>query len=95
MKLHALFVGAGLPPPSLRYGAVIGAGRQHVQLVTNVTNLMVTLLPEMERRGLVTPGEVDPTTLREQVLGEVTARDSVVVGWSHVGAWSTVPSPRS
>jgi SAM-dependent methyltransferase len=92
MKLHALFVGTGLPPPSLRYEALLGAGRDHVQLVTN---LMVTLLPEMERLGLVRPGEVDPTTLLERVLAEVTASRSIVMGWSSIGAWSTVPVPPS
>jgi SAM-dependent methyltransferase len=88
LKLHGLFVGAGLPPPSLRHGSLIGAGREHVQLAVN---LAVTLLPEMERLGLVRPGEVDPTTLLERVLADVTARGSIVVGWSHVGAWSRVP----
>jgi hypothetical protein len=92
MKLYALFVGAGLPQPSLRYGTRVGAGREHVQVVTNP---MVILLPEMERLGLVRPGEVDPTTLLERVLADVTARGSVVVGWSEIGAWSTVPLPHS
>jgi SAM-dependent methyltransferase len=87
MKLYGLFAGAGLPPPSLRYVTRIGAGRDNVQMVTNA---MVTLLSEMERLGLVRPGEVDPTTLLEQVLADVTARGSIVVGWSDVGAWSTV-----
>jgi SAM-dependent methyltransferase len=92
LRLHTLFVGAGLPPPSLRHGSPIGAGREHVRLTTD---LLVTLLPEMERLWLVRPGEVDPTTLLERVLAEVTARGSVVMGWSHVGAWSTVPLPHS
>jgi SAM-dependent methyltransferase len=92
MKLHALFVGAGLPPPSLRYEALLGAGRDHVQAVTN---LLVTLLPEMERLGLVSPGEVDPTTLLERVLADVTASGSIVMGYSLIGAWSTVPLPHS
>jgi SAM-dependent methyltransferase len=87
-RLYSLFVGAGLSPPPLRYVTRIGAGREQVQVVTNPT---VTLLPEMERLGLVTPGEVDPTTLLERVLAEVTARGSIVVGWSDIEAWSTVP----
>ena len=91
MRLHALFVGAGLPPPPLRYVTRVGAGREHVQAVTNP---VVSLLPEMERLGLVSPGEVDPTTLLERVLADVTARGSIVVGWSEIGAWSTVPSPQ-
>jgi SAM-dependent methyltransferase len=88
-RMYSLFVGAGLPPPPLRYVTRIGAGPEHVQMVTNA---IVTLLPEIERLGLVTPGEVDPTTLLERVLAEVTASGSIVVGWSDIGAWSRVPS---
>jgi hypothetical protein len=72
----------------LRQGSLIGAGAEHVQLAVD---LAVTLSPEMERLGLVGPGEVDPTTLRERVLADVTASGSIVMGWSHVGAWSSVP----
>jgi len=89
MKLYSLFIGAGFPPPSLRYVSRIGGGREHVLMVTN---LVVTVLPEAERLGLVTPGEIDPSTLQERVLADVTASGSVVIGWSEVGAWSTVPS---
>jgi 2-polyprenyl-3-methyl-5-hydroxy-6-metoxy-1,4-benzoquinol methylase len=87
MNLHSLFIGAGLPPPSLRYVSRIGGAREHVLLVTN---LLSTLLPEAERLGLVTPGEIDPSTLLDRVLADVTACGSVVIGWSELGAWSTV-----
>jgi ubiquinone/menaquinone biosynthesis C-methylase UbiE len=89
MKLYSLFISAGLPPPSLRYVSRIGGGRELIQMVTN---LVVAVLPEAERLGLVTPGEIDPSTLLDRVLADVTASGSVVIGWSELGAWSTVPS---
>jgi len=57
-----------------------------------VTNLVTTVLPGAERLGLVTPGEIDSSTLLDRVLADVTARRSVVIGWSELGVWSTVPS---
>jgi SAM-dependent methyltransferase len=92
LKLHGLFVAAGLPPPTLQCGSLIGSRREHLQLTID---LMVTLLPEMERLGLVRPGEVDPTTLLERVFADVTVRGSIVVGWSLIRAWSTVPLAHS
>jgi ubiquinone/menaquinone biosynthesis C-methylase UbiE len=92
MNLHSLFIGAGLPPPSLRYVSRIGGAREHVLMVTMVTNLVLAVMPEAERLGLVTPGEIDPSTLLNRVLEDVTASGSVVIGWSDIGAWSTVPS---
>ena len=89
MNLHSLFVGAGLPPPSLRYVSRIGGAREHV---VYVTNLVLAVLPEAERLGLVAPGEIDPSTLLDRELADVTASGSVVIGWSDIGAWSTVPS---
>ncbi len=83
-NLHSQFIGAGLPPPSLHYVSRIGGAREHV---VYVTNLVLAVLPEAERLGLVTPGEIDPSTLLDRVLADVTASDSVVIGWSN---WSLV-----
>ncbi len=47
-----------------------------------------TLLPEMRRLGVVPADENDFTTLPDQVLYEVAASDSVIVGRAEIGAWS-------
>jgi SAM-dependent methyltransferase len=88
MKLHSLFVAAGLPAPSLRLESVIGGGANSADQVHFTTDAAITLLSDMESLGLVAPGEIDPETLAERVLDDVTASDSVVVGRSEVGAWS-------
>lgn len=84
MKFHSLFAGAGLPAPAMRYESIIGAGPDEVRLTTDI---IVTLLPDMERLGLVAPGEIRLDTLAERVLADVRASGSVVVGRSDIGAW--------
>ena len=54
------------------------------------TDLVCILVPEMERLGVATAGEVDSETLAERVLAEVIATGSVIVGRSEIGAWSRV-----
>lgn len=88
MKLHSTFVAAGLAVPSIRYESVIGAGAHCSDQVHFTTDVAVTLLPDIERLGLVAPGEIDPETLADQVIAEVAARGSIIVGRSEIGAWS-------
>jgi hypothetical protein len=64
----------------------IGGASEHVQMVTK---LVVSILPEAERLGLVTPGEIDPRTLLDRVLADVTASGSAVIGWPELE-----PGPR-
>jgi SAM-dependent methyltransferase len=88
IKLHATFVAAGLPAPSMRLESVIGGGANTSDHVHFKTDLACTLAPEMERLGVATAGEVDVETLADRVLAEVLANHSVIVGRSEIGAWS-------
>ena len=88
IKLHSLFVAVGLPAPSLRLETVIGGGANSSDQVHFALDAVVTLLSDMEKLGLVAPGEIDAETLAERVLDDVTASGSVVIGRSDVGAWS-------
>jgi SAM-dependent methyltransferase len=88
IKLHATFVAAGLHAPSLRLESVIGGSANSPDHVHFKTDLARTLVPEMERLGVATAGEVDIETLAERVLAEVIANSSVIVGRSEIGAWS-------
>jgi SAM-dependent methyltransferase len=88
IKLHATFVAAGLTAPSLRLESVITGGANSADHVQFKTELVCTLIPEMERLGIATAAEVDSETLAERVLAEVIARGSVIVGRSEIGAWS-------
>ena len=88
VKLHATFVAAGLPAPSMRLESVIGGGVNSSDHVHLKTDLARTLVPEMERFGVATTGEVEIETLAERVLAEVIANASVIAGRSEIGAWS-------
>jgi hypothetical protein len=67
---------------------VIGAGATGAEQVRFTTDVVVTLLPDLERLGLVAPGEIDPETLADEVLADIAAAGSVFVGRSEIGAWS-------
>jgi len=90
-KLPTVYAGAGLRPPRLVMESVIGAGAGGAEQVHFTTDVLVTLLPELEMLGLVAPGEIDPSALADQVLGDLAACESVFVGRSEICAWATKP----
>jgi len=90
-KLPAVYAAAGLPAPKLAMETVIGAGAGSAEQVHFTTDIVVTLLPELERHGHVAPGEIDPATLADRILADIAACGSVFVGRSEIGAWSTNP----
>ncbi len=91
-KLPAVYAAAGLLAPKLAMETVIGAGASGGDQVHFTTDVLVTLLPELERLGHVAPGEIDPATLADRVLADIAACRSVFVGRSEIGAWSTKPT---
>lgn len=89
-KLHATFVAAGLPPPSLRLEALIGGGANSSDLLHLLADLIATLLPEMERFGVATAADVGLETLVERMINETLTSSSTILGHFQVGAWSSV-----
>ncbi len=89
-KLPAVFQKAGLQSPAMRLEAVIGAGPSAGARTALVADLVQSLLPDMERVGLVQPGEIDAATLADTMLEEVLALGSTVVGRSEIGAWTRI-----
>jgi SAM-dependent methyltransferase len=89
-KLPAVFERAGLPSPSMRLEALIGAGPSAGERASLVADLVGTLLPDMERLGLVQPGEIDAGSLADRMTGEVLALGSTIIGRSEIGAWTRV-----
>jgi SAM-dependent methyltransferase len=87
-KLPSVYAAAGLLPPKLAMESVIGTGAGGVEQVHFTTDLLVTLLPELERLGCVAPGQIDPATLADQVLADLAACESVFVARSEIGAWA-------
>jgi SAM-dependent methyltransferase len=91
IKLHSIFVAAGLPAPSMRLQAPIGGGAENMaRLQSEIADLVETLLPAVERLGVATAADVNMETLATRLQNEVVANDSVIVGRSEIGAWSRV-----
>ena len=92
-KLPSIFAAAGLPSPSMRMTTIVGAGAQSRYACTRAADLVLTLLPSIESLGLVKPGELNPETLAEQMMADVSASGSMVIAWSEVAAWCRVLAP--
>jgi hypothetical protein len=90
IKLYWTFGTAGLPAPSMRVGAVVGGGVNAADCLKLVTDLVETLLPAMERLGVVTAADIDIETLSERISREVISSDSVIVARMEIGAWTRV-----
>jgi ubiquinone/menaquinone biosynthesis C-methylase UbiE len=88
LKLHATFVAAGLPAPTMRLEAMIGGGDHAAAPLRIIAGLARTLLPEAERLGVSEADGTDPDTLFDAMYDEVRANGSVVVGNLQLGAWS-------
>lgn len=87
-KLHATFVDAGLPSPTMRLGATIGGEPVILPWLHMFKELIGTLLPEMERLGVATAAQVGLETLVERMSKEAVARSSVIFGHFQIGAWA-------
>jgi 2-polyprenyl-3-methyl-5-hydroxy-6-metoxy-1,4-benzoquinol methylase len=88
-NLASVFERAGLSRPTLRLESVIASGPAAIDAVYLVTDLVGTLLPIMERIGLVKASEVALPSLAQTILAEVGA-DGTLVGRAEVAAWATV-----
>ena len=87
-KLHATFVSAGLGAPAMRLESPLGGIPDGLAWLQMFKELIATLLPEMERLGVATAGEVDLESLVERISGEATRSGSVILGHYQVGAWA-------
>jgi SAM-dependent methyltransferase len=87
LKLHETFVSAGLPAPTLRLEASIGAGDRSAAPEVAV-ELITTLLPAIERFGIASREEIGLDTLGHRLRAEVAAESAVVILPSLIGAWA-------
>jgi hypothetical protein len=92
MKMHSAFVSAGLPAPTLRLEATIGGGKNSLDCLHLMGDVIPTLLPEILSLGIATEAEIGVETLIERMFNEVISNDSVIVGRSEIGAWCRVLS---
>jgi len=89
VKLHSLFMAAGLPGPQMRMHAVIG-GAGALDEIHLDADQAVTLAGEIERLGVATASELGVETLVERIAREMATNQSVIVGRGEIGAWSHV-----
>ena len=87
-KLHGTFVAAGLESPTMRFEAPVGGTPTNRTWLKRFRELIATLLPEMERLGVATTGQVDIETLVERISDEAARTNSVIIGHLSVGAWA-------
>jgi len=92
LRLHATFVAAGLPAPTMRTETLVGGGANAADTVHLLADLTRTLLPDIERTGVATAAEVGVDTLAERMLREAVAGNSVLLSRLEVGAWSRRPA---
>jgi SAM-dependent methyltransferase len=90
IKLHGVFIAAGLPAPTMRMESLIAGGRDCVDHIHFEVDPLRTLLPEIERLGLATAAEIDIDTYIDRVRDELVSAGGVIVGRSDVGAWARV-----
>lgn len=89
-RFPALFREAGLPPPTMRLEALIGGGTASTEPVELIAGLIASLIPEIERRGIASRGEIDIATLAARMQEEAARTSSVLIGRSEIGAWCRV-----
>jgi ubiquinone/menaquinone biosynthesis C-methylase UbiE len=89
LKLHAAFVAAGLPAPSMRMQTMIGGVAATTDFFRAVAELVAILEPESKRFGVAAASKIgDTETLSERLIHEVASSNSVIIGRSEIGAWS-------
>ena len=89
VKLHAMFIAAGLAAPTMRLHAIIGGATALDEVHLDADQAMV-LAGEIERRAIASPGELRAETLVERITQELAANQGVIIGRAEIGAWSRV-----
>ena len=84
-KLNASFRAAGLAAPTMHCEAVIGGDVGGRDWAHQISELTVTMLPEILSRGVATA--FDPDALESGMMRDIAA-GAVIMGRSEVGAWS-------
>jgi 2-polyprenyl-3-methyl-5-hydroxy-6-metoxy-1,4-benzoquinol methylase len=90
-QLFRDFVDAGLPAPNLRTEAPMGGGPDWPGYEL-VAETLRSLMPALQRMGIVNPAEVDIDTLAERLRDDAVAGARVQMLPIVVGAWSRRPA---
>jgi SAM-dependent methyltransferase len=86
-KLYQTYLDAGLPAPKLRLDAPVGGGEDWPGYAY-VADTVRSLLPMMERMGLVSAEDVDVETLADRLRAEALEQRGVQMLPIVLGAWA-------
>jgi ubiquinone/menaquinone biosynthesis C-methylase UbiE len=89
-KLLSMFMGAGLPRPTMIMGGRVESG-QDSNSYDLLASVVRSLLPLLERYGIATAEEVAIDTLADRLRQEAVVNECVTFFPSLVGAWVRVP----
>lgn len=92
-KLFATFLAAGLPEPQMIVAGRAEGGTQSIAYDYIVETLR-SLLPTMERLGVVRAEDVGIDTLVERLRAEAVAHAACVMPPPFIGAWARLPERR-
>ncbi len=87
VKFPSVFRSAGLPFPTMRLEALVGAGSNSEDLIELTVGLVGTLLREIERQGIATAAEVDIGSLKARLAAEAAGSRAFLLGRYEIGAW--------
>jgi ubiquinone/menaquinone biosynthesis C-methylase UbiE len=89
LKLYSIFRSSGLSAPILRLdGAISGGPDAPYEALAEVVR---SLMPVMEKFGVVTAAEVEIDTLALRIRDEVFTKEGVIVAPLLIGAWARYP----
>ena len=88
---HRVSLG-GAPAPLLHLEQQIEGAVASLELVQLTSDLVISLLPEMERHGVTTAAEVRPETLESRMIAEIVPLGGTITGRSEIGAWAHIAS---
>lgn len=86
LSLYSTFIAAGLPAPEQRLECTVDGGER--ASAWGWANVIVGVLPLLEKLGIATADEVGADTLADRLLHEVNAAGGIVIWPPMVGAWS-------
>jgi SAM-dependent methyltransferase len=86
LSLYTAFRSAGLPEPQMLVEAFAAGGPEAPAWAW--ANVISAAVPLMERVGVATRAEVDPSTLADRLLAETLTNDGYVIGPPMTGAWA-------
>lgn len=85
LQLHATFVKAGLPAPSMAVSALAGGGSDSMSGIDLISDLAATMAPVMEQMGVIAASELGPETLQDRIRAEAYASGA---WWSADMRWA-------